>query len=425
MPWCGLFASKRLSIFVVALVGCCCGLSGPDFAQAENWPCWRGPRGDGTSLDSAIPVEWNAVGSDRKNVRWAVDMPASGHASPIVWENRIFCTGARESDQARILVCFDRGDGKLLWEKVVLTSPLEKIHKLNSYASSTPATDGERVYVSFLHEKQMHIVAYDFAGNEAWRVEPGVFSSVHGYCSSPVVFEDLLIVNGDHDGEAYLVALDRRTGQEKWKTPRENKTRSYCTPIIRDIAGRTQMMLSGSKSVASYDPRTGKPLWVADGPTEQFVASLVYGHGLVYVTGGFPDKHIVAFDPTGSGNVTKTHEVWHHERSGVSYVPSPVLVGDYFLVAADNGFGTCFEAKTGKIAWQERMGRHYSASLVAASGLAYFLDDDGITKVVRPGPSYELVATNELGDECYASPALSGPEFFVRTRSKLFCLSGR
>lgn len=394
-------------------------------AHAENWPGWRGPRGDGTSLDPAIPVEWNGVGKETKNLRWSVPLSASGHASPIVWGDRIFCTGARASDQARLLVCLDRADGKLLWEKVVLTSPLEKIHKLNSYASSTPATDGERVFVSFLHEKRMRIAAYDFQGNEAWQSEPGVFSSVHGYCSSPVVFEDLLIINGDHDGEAYLVALDRKTGKERWKTPRENKTRSYCTPLIRDVAGRTQMMLSGSKSVASYDPRTGKQLWVVDGPTEQFVASLVYGHGLVYVTGGFPDKHIVAFDPTGTGNVTKTHEVWHHERSGVSYVPSPVLEGDYFLVASDNGFGTCFEAKTGKVLWQERMGRHYSASLVTANGLVYFLDDDGITKVVRPGPKYDLVATNELGEECYASPALSDGSIFVRTSSKLIRLGGK
>lgn len=411
-----------LSTIVLFIVSAAFTFSDLQSVHAENWPCWRGPRGDGTSLDAGIPVEWSALGNARTNIRWAVDLPATGHASPIVWNDRIFCSGARASDQSRVLLCLDRASGKLLWEKTVLTSPLEKIHKLNSYASSTPATDGERVYVSFLHEKQMHIVAYDFAGNETWRVEPGVFSSIHGYCSSPVLFEDLVIINGDHDGEAYLVALDRKTGKEQWKAPRENKTRSYCTPIIRDIAGRTQMMLSGSKSVASYDPRSGKQLWVVDGPTEQFVASLVYGHGLVYVTGGFPDKHIVAFDPTGSGNVTKTHEVWHHERSGVSYVPSPILVGDYFLVASDNGFGTCFEARTGKIAWQERMGRHYSASLVAANGLAYFLDDDGITKVVRPGPSYDLVATNELGDECYASPALADAEFFIRTPTKLFCV---
>lgn len=414
----------RVSVcFLLRAVAVLVALSPPPL-HAENWPCWRGPRGDGTSTETNLPVTWSA-GKTTQNIRWSVPVPAEGHASPIVWEDRIFCVGARPADQARMLLAYDRRTGDLLWEKAVLQSPLEKIHKLNSHASSTPATDGERVYVSFLNEKRMHVAAYDFAGNELWTAEPGGFSSVHGYCSSPVVFEDSLIVNGDHDGDAYIVALNRATGETRWKTPRENKTRSYCTPIIRDVAGRTQMMLSGSKSVASYDPRSGLQQWVVDGPTEQFVASPVFGHGLLFITGGFPDKHIVAYDPTGTGNVTGARETWHHERSGVSYVPSPILVGDYFLVASDNGFGTCFEAKTGKIAWQERMGRHYSASLVAANDLVYFLDDDGITKVVRPGPKYELVSTNELNAECYASPAFSGGDLLVRTKDGLVCIQGK
>jgi outer membrane protein assembly factor BamB len=391
------------------------------FLPAEDWPCWRGPRGDGSSLEKTIPVTWRR-GETKENIRWETELTAEGHSSPIVVGKFIYCVGARPTDQARMLFCFDRNTGKPLWERVVLNAPLEKIHKLNSHASSTPASDGERVFVSFLNETKMHLTAFSLDGEVLWEKEPGGFSSVHGYCSSPVVFENFLIVNGDHDGDAYLVALDRKTGYVVWKTPRENKTRSYCTPIIRDIEGRTQMLLSGSKSVASFDPRTGERHWLVDGPTEQFVASLVYGHGLVYVTGGFPDKHIVAYRPTGEGNVTGKQEAWHHERSGVSYVPSPVLCGDYFLVASDNGFGTCFDAKTGEIVWQERMGRHYSASLTTANGLVYFLDDDGVTKVVRPGPKYDLVATNELNDECYASPALANGELVVRTKGKLICI---
>ena len=393
-------------------------LTTPATLQAENWPCWRGPRGDGSSAESKIPVTWSAT----ENVLWKVPMPFTGHASPVVWGDRVFVVGADLGKTNRMLQAFDRKTGRQLWERSIEHAPLEHIHKLNSYASSTPATDGERIYVSFLDEKQMLIGAYDLEGSELWKVEPGVFSSVHGYCSSPVLFEDKVIINGDHDGEAYLVALDRATGKTLWKTPRENKTRSYCTPIIRKIGGRTQLMLSGSKCVASYDPRDGSRQWIIDGPTEQFVASLVYHHDLLFVTGGFPDRHILAIDPTGSGNVTKTHIRWHHERQGVSYVPSPIAVGDYFLVAADNGFGTCFEAKTGKIAWYERMGRHYSASLVSAGGLAYFVDDDGITKVVKPGPQYEVVATNNLDEGCYASPAISQGQLFIRGEKTLYCI---
>ena len=384
----------------------------------ENWPQWRGPRGDGSATGKPLPTTWSAT----ENIQWKIKTPAAGHASPIVWGQHVFMAGVKSDETVRTLTALDRETGKVLWEKQVLKAPLEKIHKLNSHASSTPATDGKRIYVSFLNQKQMHVTAYDFQGEEVWSVEPGVFSSVHGYCSSPIVFENLVIVNGDHDGDAYLVALDRDTGRTVWKTPRENKTRSYCTPIIRDIAGRTQMLLSGNKCVASYDPRTGSRHWIIDGPTEQFVASLVYSHDLVYVTGGFPDRHILAINPTGSGNVTETHVVWHHLRSGVSYVPSPVAAGDYFLVASDDGVGTCFDAKTGTIAWQKRLAGHYSGSLLTSNGLVYFMDDDGITKIVKPGKELEIVATNELGDACFASPAASDGQLFIRGETHLWCI---
>ena len=387
--------------------------------MAENWPCWRGPRGDGSSVDAQVPVRWSAD----ENIAWKVPFSHRGHASPIVWENRIFLVGSNSEQQDRVLASLDRKTGKLLWEVVVVHSPLEKIHQLNSYASSTPATDGERIYASFLDQRQMLIAAYDFDGNELWKVQPGVFSSTHGYCSSPLLFEDKVIINGDHDGEAYLVALDRATGKTLWKTPRENKTRSYCTPIIREINGRTQMMLSGSKSVTSYDPHDGSRQWIIDGPTEQFVASLVYNQGLLFVTGGFPDKHILAIDPTGTGNVSKSHIVWKYERKGVSYVPSPVAVDKYFLMVSDDGIGTCYEALTGKIEWQERIGgRHYSPSLVAANGLAYFLDDDGIMRIVKPGPKLDVIAVNDLHEPCYASPAISQGQIFIRGEKMLYCI---
>lgn len=409
--------SRALKVFF--FLGCVCliQLAAP-CVRAENWPQWRGPRGDGSATEPKLPTTWSAS----ENIQWKVKVPASGHASPIVWGDRIFIAGAKTDQTTRVLTALDRSNGQILWEKEVIKAPLERIHKLNSHASSTPATDGERIYVSFLNEKQMHVTAYDFNGNELWSVEPGVFSSVHGYCSSPIVFENLVIINGDHDGDAYLVALDRKTGDRVWKTPRENKTRSYCTPIIRDIDGRLQLLLSGSKSVASYDPRSGARHWYMNGPTEQFVASLVYSHGLVYVTGGFPDKHILAIDPRGTGDITDTHIKWHHLRTGVSYVPSPVAVGDYFLVASDEGVGTCFEATTGKIAWQKRMAGHYSGSLLTANGLVYFLDDDGVTQVVKPGPELNIVATNSLGDPCFASPAASDGQLLIRGDEYLWCI---
>lgn len=386
-------------------------------AVAEDWPGWRGPRGDGTSEEATIPVHWNAA----DNVAWKVALPGKGHASPIVWGERIFTVSALEDSQDRVLLCLDRRSGQMLWQQTVLHSPLERKHQLNSFASSTPATDGERVYVTFLDQKEMLVAAYDFEGRQQWLVRPGVFSSQHGFCSCPVLFEDDVIVNGDHDGSGYVVALDRRSGATSWKIDRPNNTRSYVTPLIRQIDGRWQMIMSGSKCVASYDPRNGGLHWLINGPTEQYVASIVYNGQLLFMTCGFPEYHMLAIRPNGQGNVTDTHVAWRTSK-GASYVPSPIAAGEYFLVVSDGGIASCFEASSGERQWQERIGSHYSASLVSAGGLVYFLADDGICKVVKPGPTLDLVAENGLGEACYASPAISRGQIFVRGENHLFAL---
>ena len=413
-------------------------------AGAEDWPGWRGPRGDGTSLEKNVPTHWD--GPENRNIAWKTEIPGRGHASPIVSGDRIFVVSCREDREDRVLLCLDRPSGRILWEETILHSPLEKRHRLNSRASSTPATDSKLVYVSFAaidlsvpkddtsftNEKQgpalvdpceMVVAAYDFAGRRQWLVRPGKFASKHGYCSSPVIFEDLLILNGDHDGDAYLVALDRATGKTVWKTPRENKTRSYSVPIIRQLDGRTQMLLAGSRCVASYDPRTGKRHWIVDGPTEQYVASLVANGELVFLTAGFPEFHIMGIRPDGHGNVTKTHVVWHTTK-GCAYVPSPIVAGGgkYFLVVSDGGVASCFEAATGRRHWMERIGTHYSASLVEADGLVQFLSDQGVTKIVRPGPEFDVVAENRLGEDCVASPAISQGHIYFRAEKYLYCI---
>ncbi len=406
-----------------------CGL-----AFAENWPGWRGPRGDGTSEETRVPTEWSGEAGQTKNLLWKVSVPGKGHASPIVWGDRIFLVTCDEERDERLLLCFDRHTGETLWQKLVLRSPLEKKHTLNSFASSTPVTDGERVYVTFLKSDGesvtadgraspgvMVVAAYDFNGTEVWRVEPGEFSSMHGYCSSPVLFEDTLIVNGDHDGKGYLVALDRTTGKTRWKIDRPNNTRSYCTPIIREIGGRTQMVLSGSKCVTSYDPHDGSLHWIMDGPTEQFVASLVYNGRLLFLTAGYPDYHLLTIDPGGQGNVTRSHIRWR-TGEGAAYVPSPIAAGPYFLVTSDNGIASCFEADSGKRLWKVRLGKHYSGSPVLVSGLVYFTADDGVTKIVRPGPKFDLVAENRLAEDCYASPAVSGERLYFRAEKHLHCI---
>jgi outer membrane protein assembly factor BamB len=386
-------------------------------SMAEEWPGWRGPRGDGTSTETEFPVRWSAT----ENVLWTVPVPGKGHSSPVVWGDRILLTTCVEGTRERKLLCLDRRDGRTLWERTVVTADLETRHTLNSCASSTPVTDGRRVWVAFFDLPAFRVFCYDLEGTLLWERSPGPFASKHGFCSSPVLHKDLVIFNGDQDAEAWIVALEQETGKERWRADRPNRTRSYVPPVIFEAAGRKQLVLSGSKCVASYDPDTGKPIWVIDGPTEQFVASLVFTDGLFFMTGGFPDFHLLAIRPDGEGNVTKTHILWR-DTKGASYVPSPIAVSPHFYVVSDGGIASCLEAKTGNRFWMERLGVHHSASPVAAGGMLYFPDDAGVTHVLKAGPAFEVVAKNALGEACFASPALSRGRIYLRTAKSLFCI---
>jgi outer membrane protein assembly factor BamB len=391
--------------------------------SAADWPGWRGPRGDGSSADTGFPTTWTAT----ENVRWKAPLPGSGHSSPVVSKGRVFVTSCVEAERRRVLSCFDRADGKLLWEETVLTAPLEKRHKLNSYASSTPAADGERVFVPFLDQTRLRVYCYDYSGKKLWERSPGEFHSTHGFCSSPVLYKDLVIVNADQDApadqRAYIVGLDRATGAERWRIDRPNRLRSYCPPVIGDVGGKPQMVLTGSKCVAGYDPDTGRQLWLVDGPTEQFVSSVVFHRGLVFLTAGYPDRWVMAIDPTGSGDVTKTHVRWSQKNDG-GYVPSPVAHGGHFYLVTDEGLASCWDL-SGRRLWRERLGRHHSGSGVVADGKVYFTDDDGVTFVLRAAPEFEVLAKNPIGERCYSSPALSDGEVFLRGEKHLFCIASR
>jgi len=362
-------------------------------------------------------MNWSAG----ENVAWRVRIPGRGHASPVVWGDRIFLVSALEDRQERVLLCVDRLTGRILWQRTVLRSPLEGIHQLNSYASSTPLTDGERVYVSFLDRDRMFVAAYDFNGKPVWEVRPGPFASKHGYCSSPILYKDRIIVNGDHDGDGYLVALSRRTGQTIWKTPRPNNTRSYCTPLIRTVNGRTQLMLSGSKCVASYNPDDGKLQWILDGPTEQFVAAPVYNGNLLFINAGFPKFVLTAIRPDGNGNVTSTHIAWQTTK-GAAYVPAPILSGPYLLGVTDSGIASCWMADTGEVLWSERLSGTHSACPVLVQDRVYFQSDRGVTTVIKPGRTFERLALSSIGEDTFASPVISQGQIFLRGVEHLYAI---
>lgn len=400
-------------------------------AEAEDWPGWRGPRGDGTSIETKVPTHWN--GPSGENIDWQTDLPGSGYSSPIVTGDAIFVTSCDQQNRLRNLHCLDRASGKIRWTREVLQAPLEGIHKLNSYASGTPAADGEHVFVTFFRTAdtsgergrpgEMVVACYDYDGDQQWIVTVGEFASIHGFCTSPVLHRDLLLVNGDHDGESYVAALSKQTGEIVWRTPRVHQTRSYVTPLLREVNGKMQAVMTGSKCVAAFDPDTGRKLWWIDGPTEQFVASMVYDQKRFYLTAGFPTHHVMAIRPGGRNDVTSSHVAWH-VTDAKSYVPSPVVVNGLLFVADDRGIGHCFEASTGRHLWRKRIGPHFSASLVTAKGLVYFTADDGVTTVIKADREPQVVAKNELGERVYASPAISEGKLYLRSTDHLFCIGG-
>lgn len=398
-------------------------------ARAEDWPGWRGPRGDGTSVETDIPTEWDAASG--KNIVWKTAIAGQGYSSPIITGDRIFLTACDEATRQRLLHCVDRETGNSIWTRSVLEAPLEGMHKLNSRASGTPVTDGRHVFVTFFRTDddsrergepgEMVVAAYDFAGNEQWLTTVGAFSSVHGYCTSPVLFEDLLILNGDHDGKSYLAALDKRSGELVWKTPRVHQTRSYVTPLLREVDGTMQAVMTGSKRIAGFDPRTGERLWWIEGPTEQFVASMVDDGENFYLTAGYPTYHVMSIRADGQDDVSETHVNWH-VTDAKSYVPSPVVANGLLFVADDRGIAHCFDCRTGERVWRERLGRHFSASLVTAAGLVYFTTDDGETLVMRASREPEIVHQNALDEPVYASPAIADGQLFIRSTEHLFCI---
>jgi outer membrane protein assembly factor BamB len=388
-------------------------------SNAQNWPNFRGPNGDGTSVEKNLPVKWDSV----TNVVWKTRVPGTGYSSPVVWKERLFITTALQATQEKVLLCYDARTGKLLWQKTVVKSPFEGKHDNNSHASGTPATDGTKVYLSFLDGKDVVVAAYDFSGKQIWLVKPGTFASPHGYSCSPVLFEDKVIINGDSQGDSFVAALSKTDGKVVWRVAHERPAHSFSTPIIRKIGGKTQMIFCGNKEIASYNPVDGTKNWFVSGPSEDYCSSPLYDEktGLVLVSSAWPQRIIVAIKPDGQGDVTKTHVVWQ-SREGAYYVPSPVIVDNMMFSTMTTGKLHCIDIATGKILWIETMGPQYSSAVVA-NGLVYMPKDDGIITVIKPGPVFDAVSKNPMGEKMFASPAISNGKIYIRGFKNLFCVS--
>jgi outer membrane protein assembly factor BamB len=403
---------RTLTLLSILFSGCL-------FTNAQNWPCFRGPDGDGTCSETGVPVSWDSV----RNVAWKVRVPGIGYSSPVIWNNRLFLTTGINDTQEKKLLCYDSGNGKLIWQKTVIKSKFENKHDNNSYASGTPATDGNRIYVSFLDGEDVVVAAYDYSGRKIWEQRPGTFYSPHGYSCSPVLYDDKVIINGDSQGDSFVAALGKSDGHVIWRVAHPNPAHSFSTPIYRKMAGKMQLIFCGNREIASYNPDNGAKYWFVKGPSEDFCSSPVYNEksGLVLVSSAWPVRILVAVKPDGKGDVTKSAVVWQ-TRKGAYYVPSPVCTNDYLFSTMTTGEIHCIEIATGKVLWVQQNGPQYS-SPVLVNGLVYMPNDEGIITVIKPGPRFEYISRNPIGENLFASPAISKGKIYIRGFRHLFCIS--
>jgi outer membrane protein assembly factor BamB len=390
--------------------------------RAEDWPQFRGPAGQGHSSERGLPLEW----SESRNVMWKVPVAGLGWSSPAVAGGRVWLTAAMEKQFPISLraIALDVATGReVLNVEVFTVEPNPLLNPKNSYASPTPVIEGDRVY---LHFGPYGTAALTASGQILWKVRLP-HNPEHGNGGSPVLYEDLLIINCDGIDEAYIVALDKKTGQIRWKTPRRQPSgHAYSTPLLIRTGNQDQVISVGAFRVAAYEPQTGKEIWRVE-YTEGYsnVPRPVYGHGLVYITTGLQHPSLLAIRPEGKGDVTGTQVAWKLERA-VPVTPSPLLVGDELYIVSDLGIATCLDARTGQSHWQERLGGNFSASPVFADGRIYFMNELGVTTVIAPGKDFHRLATNSLEDAwTLGSMAVSGGTIFIRSADYLYRIGAR
>lgn len=402
--------SARIAIAVLAA-----GLL-PVAAAGDHWPAWRGPHGNGHTSESVVPWEWSA-----ESAHWKTPIPGVGHSSPVVFDDQVFLTssGVRQPDD-RCLICVDAVTGDVLWIREIYRSPVEPMHRLNSPASSTPAVDESRVYVTFAENGYVGVAAVSRSGEIEWTTRPGSFESRHGFHSCPVLWNDFVLVNGEQDGsDAFVAALDRATGDIVWKTARSQTIRSFVAPLVLPVGGTTQVVLSGSGETVAWDAMSGREIWKVTGPAEKTVSSMLTDGHTVFVPGG-RDNLLLAIDPTGVGDVTDTHIRWSATK-GIPYVPSPLLSDGRLHIVSDEGIYCCYDAESGELQKQVRLASRTSSSLLGVAGTVWVTDDSGTTYIVSGDGSGHVLQKNELGEPVYASLAIAGGRLFIRSEEHLFC----
>jgi outer membrane protein assembly factor BamB len=431
---------NRPLLLVVGLSVAVLPLLGAD----TNWPEFRGPRGDGISTSTGLPLHWGEEGGSGA-IKWHTPIHGRAWSSPVIWDEQIWMTTATEDGRELWVVCVDRDSGKILHDtKLFDVANPQFAHKFNTYASPTPAIEAGRVYVSF---GSPGLACLDSkTGKPVWTRRDFECNHYRGAGSSPILYKDLFILNFDGSDRQYIVALDKKTGKTVWQKNRSvdykdldpdgrvqsegDFRKAFATCRVVDLDGQEILLSQGAKAFYAYEPLTGEEIWRVEERTSHSGATRpVVGHGLIFVPTGFSIGQLLAIRPGKKGESldvnaaepakTQLQVAWKAKKN-VPKKPSLLLLGDLLFGIDDNGVATCWDAKTGNVHWNERIGGNYSAALLAAEGHIYFFSEEGKTTIISAGPEFKKLAENQLGDGFMASPAVSGKALFLRSRTELY-----
>lgn len=396
---------------------------------AANWPTWRGPTYDGIVPAGSYPTSW----SPKENIAWRTELPGGGNSTPVIWNQKVFVTCATEKGAKRFLMCFNRADGKLLWERTIEYTEKEPTHDTNPYCSATPVTDGERVICSFGSAGE---AAYDFDGKLLWhRKDLGPLTHIWGNAGSPILDGDQVIQFCGPGLRVFLIALDKKTGETKWQldlpeaqAPSPDKyLGSWSTPFIRDFKDadgkpKRELIMGLPKKLVSLDLETHKTNWFCEGAGDLIYTNPLVGKDVIALLSGYGGPAI-GVKVGGSGDVTATHRLWRITNKNPQRVGSGIVLGDHFYILNDSGVAQCTELATGKDLWSEKVAGSSWSSMCVADGKLYVIDQGGKTVVMDAAPTFKLIKANPLGEPTRASLAFSDGQIFIRTYKALYCVS--
>jgi len=369
----------------------------------SDWSAWRGRTQDGTATDGDVPTTWG----DASNVLWRSKIPGRGHSSPIVVGDSVFLATANDEQQIQSVLCFDRKDGSQRWQTVLHEGGFPatgSVHRKATYANGTIASDGKRLYIAMLNNGGITATALDLTGKILWQREVGKFVSKFGYAPSPILYKSLVLVAADNRGGGYLAAIDSETGSIVWRVGRDNGD-SYSSPTVVQVGGRDQLLISGNDAVTSYDPATGELSWQTACIAEATCGTIVSDGERIFASGGYPESETICLSADGQ-------RLWSNNSK--TYEPSLLVVEDRLLTVNDKGVAICWDGASGEELWKKRLGGNFSASPVLVNETVMVPNLSGDTFVFQAGTQYVPIAQNRLGDDCYASPAISGSQVFMR-----------